>query len=191
MRAHSHRRSATHARAMTDVRSKQPNCDKPLNNSGPAPTLCMCPLQHLNPHVSPFLSHLLVVSSLRLPAATRMPQAHGCFHPPSLAATIQLLSAPCAVLCRRHLLCGQPVRGSVQLHVPVSGLGRRSTALGEPAGLAGGLEAAGGAAQDQAGRPGPWLWQGRPWSAATAEGVRRLNRLEGTRDGRRDRCPPR
>ena len=39
---------------------------------------------------------------------------------------------------------------------------------------------AGGAAQDQAGRPGPWLWQGRRWGSAAAEGGRRVNRLEVT-----------
>ena len=43
-------------------------------------------------------------------------------------------------------------------------------------GLAGCFEAAGGAAQGQAGRPGPWLWQGGQWGAA--EGGRQLNPLE-------------
>ena len=53
----------------------------------------------------------------------------------------------------------------------------QQTAFG---GLAGGFEAAGGAAQDQPGRPGPWLWQGGQWGAAAAEGGRHLNLLEGT-----------
>ena len=48
-------------------------------------------------------------------------------------------------------------------------------------GLAGGFEGAGGAAQDEGEHPGPWLWQGRQWCAAAAEGGRRVNRLEGTR----------
>ena len=47
-------------------------------------------------------------------------------------------------------------------------------------GLAGVFEAAGGAAQEQAGRPGPWLWQEWPWGAAASEGGRRVNRLEDT-----------
>ena len=47
-------------------------------------------------------------------------------------------------------------------------------------GLAGGFEAAGGAAQEQAGHPGPWLWQEWPWGAAASEGGRRVNRLEDT-----------
>jgi len=51
-------------------------------------------------------------------------------------------------------------------------------------GLAHGFEAAGGAAQDQAARPGPWLWQGGQWGAAAGEGGRRVNRLEGTSDAR-------
>ena len=41
----------------------------------------------------------------------------------------------------------------------------------------GGLEAAGGAAQDQAGRTGPWLWQGWQWGTAAGEGGRHLNPL--------------
>ena len=47
-------------------------------------------------------------------------------------------------------------------------------------GLAGGFEGAGAAAQDEVGRPGPWLWQGWPRGAAAAEGGRRVNRLRGT-----------
>ena len=47
-------------------------------------------------------------------------------------------------------------------------------------GLAGGLEAAGAAAQEEGERPGPWLWQEWPWGAAAGEGGRHLNRLEGT-----------
>ena len=42
------------------------------------------------------------------------------------------------------------------------------------------FETAWGAAQDQAGRHGPWLWQGWPCGAAAAEGGRRVNPLEGT-----------
>ena len=60
-------------------------------------------------------------------------------------------------------------------------VGAQMRSLGRTTGgLAGGLEAAGGAAQDQAGRPGPWLWQGRPWGAAAAEGGRHLNPREVT-----------
>ena len=44
-------------------------------------------------------------------------------------------------------------------------------------GLAGGFKGAGATAQEEGKRPGPWLWQ---WSAAAAEGGRRVNRLEGT-----------
>ena len=47
-------------------------------------------------------------------------------------------------------------------------------------GLAGGFEGAGAAAQDEVGRPGPWLWQAWPCGAAAGEGGRRVNRLEGT-----------
>ena len=73
----------------------------------------------------------------------------------------------------------------------VGGSGAQASSLGAATGgLAAGLEAAGGAAQDHAGRPGPWLWQGWPWGAAAAEGGRHLNRLEGTHDGTRGRCPP-
>ena len=56
----------------------------------------------------------------------------------------------------------------------ISSLGRAS------GGLAGGLEAAGGADQGHAGRPGQWLGQGGRWGAAAGEGGRRVNRLEGT-----------
>ena len=51
-------------------------------------------------------------------------------------------------------------------------------------GLAGGPKAAGATAQDEVGRPGPWLWQGGQWGAAAGEGGRvssHLNRLEGTK----------
>ena len=44
----------------------------------------------------------------------------------------------------------------------------------------GGIEGAGGAAQDEGKHPGPWLWQGGQWGAAAAEGGRRVNRLEVT-----------
>ena len=44
----------------------------------------------------------------------------------------------------------------------------------------GGFEAAGGAAQDQAGRPGPWLRHKGQCGAAAGEGGRRVNRREGT-----------
>ena len=47
-------------------------------------------------------------------------------------------------------------------------------------GLAGGFEGAGAAAQDEVGRPGPWLWQGWPRGPAAGKGGRRVNRLEGT-----------
>ena len=44
--------------------------------------------------------------------------------------------------------------------------------------MADGFEPAGGAAQDEAGRPGPWLWQEGQWGAAASEGGRHLNPLE-------------
>ena len=45
-----------------------------------------------------------------------------------------------------------------------------------------GFEGDGAAAQEEGKRAGPWLWQGWPCSAASGEGGRRVNRLEGTRD---------
>ena len=50
-------------------------------------------------------------------------------------------------------------------------------------GLAGGFEGAGAAAQEEGERPDPWLRQGWPCGAASGEGGRRVNRLEGTRHG--------
>ena len=44
----------------------------------------------------------------------------------------------------------------------------------------GGIEGAGGAAQEKGEHPSPWLWQGGPWGAAAAEGSRRVDRLEIT-----------
>ena len=66
--------------------------------------------------------------------------------------------------------------------VPARGKARRSSALGRPLieGLAHDFEAAGAAAQDEVGRPGPWLRQGGQWGAAAAEGGRHLNPREGT-----------
>ena len=57
-------------------------------------------------------------------------------------------------------------------------------------GLAGGFEAAGGAAQDEGKRPGPWLWQGGPRGAAAAEGGRRVDRLACTASSSSARRPP-
>ena len=78
------------------------------------------------------------------------------------------------------------------------GLGRRWSVSGAQIvslgaafrGLAGGFEGAEATAQDEGERPGPWLWQGGPCSAAAAEGGRRVNRLERT-DGMAShaRCP--
>ena len=65
-------------------------------------------------------------------------------------------------------------RVGARVGAQIRSLGR---ALG---GLAGGFEAAGAAAQEEGERPDPWLRQGWPWGAATAEGGRRVNRLEGT-----------
>jgi hypothetical protein len=50
-------------------------------------------------------------------------------------------------------------------------------------GLAGGFEAAMATAQEEGERPDPWLRQGWPCGAASGEGGRRVNRLEGTRHG--------
>ena len=51
------------------------------------------------------------------------------------------------------------------LAVPVSGLGRRSAALGGSlGGWAGGFEDCGATAQEEGKRAGPWLWHERPWA---------------------------
>ena len=86
---------------------------------------------------------------------------------------------------RRKLFLRKPLLTSFLLAschaLPVSVLGRRSSAL-DTGGPAGGFEAAGGADQDQAGRPGLWLWlwhEERRGTAA-AEGGRHVHPLEVT-----------
>ena len=77
-----------------------------------------------------------------------------------------------------------PVHTCERVGAQIRSLGRAT------GGLACGFKAAGGAAQDEGKRPGPWLWQGWPWGAATGEGGRHLNRLEDTSASAASLLPP-
>ena len=98
---------------------------------------------------------------VRPQSETRRRTAHQPTSPPRTADLLAVASSA--------TVCGTCKRVGAQ----ILSLG---TAFG---GLAGGLEGAGAAAQDEVGRPDPLLWQGWPRGAAAAEGGRRVNRLRG------------
>ena len=103
---------------------------------------------------------------------------------PSRAAGTRRRSGACPTTTRLSSRTAAGPRGCTRCRT-CKRVGAQICSLGTATGgLAGGLEAAGGAAQDEGEHPGPWLWQGGQWGAAAAEGGRCVSRLEDTCSGR-------